>query len=408
MSRLTRAITGTAGTLWIVIAGWGALGCRADDIAEPTEPSAADPKPALATSTTALTYRQVSAGSFHSCAVTTDDRAYCWGRSALGRGDPDESLTPVAVGGGLLFRTVSAGGNYTCGLTTAGRAYCWGGNSSGELGDGTTNESSLPVRVQGGLRFRHLETGEYHTCGITDPDWKLYCWGDNRFGQLGDGTKVMRTTPVAVLGGLVFRQLSPGGYHTCALTATYQAYCWGNNQFGQLGSGNLFIPLRTRPFLVAGGRSFRQVQGGRYHTCAVTTNSRAFCWGSGEQGQIGHGIASLVNFRPVAVAGGLSFLRVTAGSFHSCGEATDHRPYCWGDNVYGELGDGSTIQRLTPVRVMGVPTLGGMSASTGGGLHTCAKRGDGKAYCWGAGFAGELGDGTTDEHHVPVAVVDPT
>lgn len=408
MGESIQNVRGAAFTLWLASGTLGAIACRATEIAEPTKPSTtSELRPALATTTATLTYRHISSGSFHTCAVTTDDRAYCWGRSGLGRGDPDESLTPVAVQGGLRFRTVSAGANYTCGLTTGGRAYCWGGNSYGEVGDGSTNERSVPVPVLGGLRFRHIETGEYHTCGVTDPDRKVYCWGDNRFGQLGDGTKRMRTTPVPVFGGRVFLRVSPGGYHTCALTPTNQTYCWGNNQFGQLGSGNLSVPLRTRPVLVAGGRSFRQVDGGRYHTCAVTTGFQAFCWGSGGQGQVGQGLAVLINFRPVVVQGGISFLRVTAGSFHSCGETTDHRPYCWGENAYGELGDGTTVQRLTPVRVAGGLTFGQMSASTGGGIHTCGKRGNGKAYCWGAGFAGELGDGTTDEHHSPVAVVDP-
>jgi alpha-tubulin suppressor-like RCC1 family protein len=399
MSRSTRTVSarGATITLWLAGAALSGVSCRGDNIADPTPGTPAEKGPALATTSTALTFRQVSAGSFHTCAVTTDDRAYCWGSGGsgqLGQGYSGDRLTPSAVLGGLQFRTVSAGAGSTCGLTTDGRAYCWGQNVYGQLGDGTTTTRLTPVRVLGGLRFRQLDKGEYHACGLTALDRKAYCWGDNRYGQLGDGTKTNRPRPVAVLGGRVFRQVSGGGQHTCAVTPTYKTYCWGDNRFGQLGDGTMVL-LRPRPALVAGGRTFSQVDAGRLQTCAVTTGSRAFCWGS-----------HFPDNTPRAVAGGISFDRVSAGTVHTCGETTGNRAYCWGDNSRGQLGDGTTTQRLTPVAVAGGLTFAQVSAAVGG-LHTCGRTSGGVAYCWGNNSAGGLGDGTTTTRLSPVAVAGP-
>ncbi|HEY8196082.1 MAG TPA: hypothetical protein VIG04_03850 [Gemmatimonadales bacterium] len=404
------AVRGASLGFWIVGAVLAGVSCRGNDITQPAEPGTlADPKLAITTAAgPALAFYQVSSGSFHTCAVGADGQAYCWGAAGsgqLGRGYEEDRLTPGAVLGGLRFRTIGAGDNGTCGLATDGRAYCWGNNASGQLGDGTTTYRTTPVPVLGGLRFRQLDRGEDYSCGLTEPDRRAYCWGDNRHGQLGDGTKTNRPRPVRVLGGRVFRQVSVGGGHACAVTPTYQTYCWGDNRFGQLGDGTTVL-MRSRPALVAGGRLFRQVDAGRVQTCAVTTGRRAFCWGDNFFGELGDGTTISRSFRPRAVAGGLGFDRVSAGTVHTCGESND-RAYCWGDNSRGQLGDGTTIQRNRPVAVAGGLTFAQVSASVGG-LHSCGKTAAGLGYCWGLNLAGALGDGTTATRLRPVAVVGPT
>jgi alpha-tubulin suppressor-like RCC1 family protein len=211
------------------------VGCR-EDAESPTAP---EPPPALdITPAAALSFRQVSAGGTHSCGVTTDNRAYCWGVGGgpLGDGTTTQRLTPVAVTGGLRFLHVSAGGSHTCGLTTENRAYCWGDNVFGQLGDGTITGRLRPVQVAGGLVFRQVRAGGGHTCGLT-PDGRAYCWGINELGELGIGTNTgpascsdfafaCSTNPVAVVTGLRFRQLSADD-HTCGVTAESLAYCWG-------------------------------------------------------------------------------------------------------------------------------------------------------------------------------------
>jgi alpha-tubulin suppressor-like RCC1 family protein len=397
MSRSTRRTArGATITLWVAGAVLTGVSCRGDEATEPTKSDASELRATLATTTVPLAFRQISAGSFHTCGVTSDDKAYCWGNGEsgqLGQGQTSgPSFTPVPVQGGLRFKTISGGVNYTCGLTTAGQAYCWGANSFGGVGDGTRTARVLPTPVLGGRRFRQLDTGGFHTCGLTDPDRKLYCWGANRYGQLGDGTKTTRTRPVAVFGGRVFRQVSGGSYHTCAVTPTNQTYCWGDNLYGQLGDGTQVA--RSRPVLVAGHHLFRQVDGGGSHSCATTTTYLAFCWGIGANGVLGDGIGSgFSQLTPRAVAGGLSFARVSTGLAHSCAETTRNRVFCWGDNTRGQLGDGTTLQRNVPTAVAGALAFAQVSAS-GSGLYTCGKDNAGLTFCWGLNSAGQLGIGT--------------
>jgi len=145
-------------------------------------------------------------------------------------------VSHVTVLAGLSFATVSAGVDHTCGVTTAGAAYCWGNNGYGQLGDGTTTDRTSPEAVQGGLGFASVRLGAFYSCGVTTAG-AAYCWGDNSTGQLGDGTTTSRTSPVAVTGGLSFAAVSAGLGHTCGVTTAGAAYCWGYNAFGQLGDG---------------------------------------------------------------------------------------------------------------------------------------------------------------------------
>jgi alpha-tubulin suppressor-like RCC1 family protein len=376
-----------------------ALGCR-EDAPSPTGPES---QPALATTaTTALAFWQLSAGSVHSCGVTTADRAYCWGNNDLGflgDGTTTPHLTPVSVVGGLSFRQVSAGG-HTCAVTTGYRAYCWGSNYSGQLGDGTTTNRLRPVAVAGGHQFRQVAAGIGFTCGVTYPDNRAYCWGGNEYGQLGNGATSRRLTPVAVAGGRQFRQVDVYAFHTCGVSyPDNQAFCWGRNNYGQLGDNT--TTSRLTPRLVVGARQWRQVDVGRYHTCGVTQADRAFCWGYGKLGSLGEG-KNYNRHSPVAVTGGLYLKRVTTGEWHTCGETTGNRAYCWGANPWGQVGDGTSFQNRWSPR----PVVGGLyfKQVSAGGTHTCAKTGAAVAYCWGWNGEGQLGDGTTTYRLSPVKV----
>jgi alpha-tubulin suppressor-like RCC1 family protein len=340
--------------------------------------------------------------------VSTNGQAYCWGNNVygqLGDGTTDIRMTPVAVLGGLRFRQVDAGGYaHSCGVTTDYRAYCWGWNSEGQLGDRTRTNRLTPVPVRGGLMFRQVSAGSSHTCALTYPDRSAYCWGSNNNGAngaLGDGTTTTRLVPVAVLGGRQFRQVSAGHYHSCGVTLSYNAFCWGANFYGQLGDDTR--TSRLQPVLVFGGHQFQQLDVGGYHSCAVTTAARAFCWGYSASGQVGVG-TTYPRRRPFPVAGGLYFSRVTAGEYHTCGETTGNRAYCWGGNAGGGLGDGSGADRLTPVPVSGGLFFSQVSA---GGFHTCARTPAAVAYCWGENASGQLGDGTRSNRYTPTPVAGP-
>ena len=381
-----------------------ALGCR-DDIQSPTQPVPASPEGDVSAAA-ALAFYQISGGLDHyTCGVTLDQRAYCWGRNYRGQlGDGTTvtaRLNPVAVATTLHFRQVSAGWLHTCGVTPTYRAYCWGSNGIGALGDGTTNDHYTPVAVAGGLKFRQVDAGMDYTCGVSYPDNRAYCWGNNWAGQLGDGTTTAHLRPVAVVGGLYFKQVRLGAFHTCGITTTNRAYCWGYNSYGRLGDSTNVTRLRpTR--VAAGTRRFRQIDAGGGYTCAVTTTYRAFCWGHGGNGELGTG-RLFQSYWPRAVVGGLYFERLTTGAAHTCAETTSNRVYCWGYNGLGELGDGTTTNRLAPVPVAGGLSFAQVSA---GGEHTCGKTPADVAYCWGDNLLGAVGDGTWQNVRLtPVPVV---
>lgn len=383
------------------------LACR-DDSTAPTGPTGTVSQASVAG--VELTFQQMSGGQAHSCALASGNAAWCWGDNstgALGTGsatgpegcfnfgaDPIPCSTrPTPVSGGRLFRWISAGDRYTCAVTTEFQAFCWGLNEFGKLGiDGVVGQSATPLAVAGGHRFRQIEAGASHTCGVSYPDNWLYCWGYNTYGQLGDGTFTERRKPVLVVGGLRFKQVGVGVWHTCALTTTDRVYCWGLNTSGQLGDSTS-AARRARPAKVAGGHQFRWVDAGYEHTCAVTTTYRAWCWGSGRQGQLGNG-KTYLSFWPRAVSGGLSIRRLSAGWLHTCAETTNSRAWCWGSNAVGQIGAGMApgTYAMTPVAVTGDLLFAQLSA---GASHTCAKTSLGAGYCWGHNFYAELGNGSS-------------
>jgi alpha-tubulin suppressor-like RCC1 family protein len=395
--------------------GAATIACNDAPNGGPTEPEVAPADPELsATITAPLAFRQVAAGMgiAHACGVTTENVAYCWGANnegQLGDGTTTNRLRPVPVAGSLRFLQLSTGNDYTCGVTTEFKAYCWGSNFfathlAGQLGDGTMTRRLRPRAVLGGLEFREVSTGLAHTCGRTTTN-RAYCWGGNSTGQLGNGTRGdPRLTPVPVAGSLRFRKISVGNVHSCGVTPDDQAYCWGDNSDGQVGIGVRSSGLLS-PTPVTGGHFFRTVDGGSFHTCGVTRDNQGFCWGDNIFGQLGIGETGGVRPRPRAVLGGLSFRNIEAGSSHNCGVTTLNRAYCWGTNQEGGLGDGTMTQRSTPVAVLGGHRFRQVTA---GLLFSCGVRTDAAGYCWGYNGAGSLGDGTTTNRPRPRAVVAPS
>src|SRR6266566_2981848 len=304
----------------------------------------------------------------------------------------------------VTFASVNGGYVHSCGVSTSRAAYCWGDNVFGQLGDGTASAPwyhPSPAPVAGGLRFTMLSAGVWHTCGVTTGG-AAYCWGDNFFGQLGDGTTDRRAMPAPVVGGFRFSTISAGHGHTCGVIAGGAAACWGDNSSGQLGTRVVDHTMyRSSPGRVVGVHGFATVSAGNVHTCGMTTHGVAYCWGYNVWGQLGDGTTTQRSI-PVPVTGGLRFAVVDAGSYFSCGVTTGGAAYCWGENLDGELGDGTTTSWSTPVRVSGMLNFAAVGA---GWYHTCGMTTTAGAYCWGYNGHSQLGEGTTITSLTPVPVV---
>jgi alpha-tubulin suppressor-like RCC1 family protein len=330
----------------------------------------------------------------------------CWGDNIygqLGDGTSIVRTTPVYVAGlTSAASTISAGLSHSCTILEAGGAKCWGANGSGQLGDGTTTNRTMPVDVIGlSSGVSAIATGGGHTCALT-AGGGVKCWGWNANGQLGDGTTTDRATPVDVVGlGSGVRAIAAGRYHTCALIEGGALKCWGFNAAGQLGDGT--TTDRAMPVDVAGlGSGVVAVAAGDRHTCAVTTGGAALCWGANENGQLGDGTTTQ-HATPVGVSGLNSSVRaVAAGGCHTCALTGSGGVKCWGWNGYGQLGDGTTAGRSTPVDVLDLSV--GAGATTTGSYHTCALVVGGGVRCWGYNQSGQLGDGTTQDRTIPVHV----
>ncbi|MBX3144498.1 MAG: hypothetical protein KF813_12115 [Trueperaceae bacterium] len=192
------------------------------------------------TEITELWFETVVAGGFHSCGLTQDGQAYCWGRNVegqLGNGTNIDSNVPVLVSGAHTFTSITAGHSHSCGVTSASTTYCWGSNGSGRLGNGLNTNSNVPVLVGGGHTFTSVTAGAGHSCGVTSVN-TTHCWGYNAFGQLGNGSNTNSNLPVFVSGTHTFTSVTAGANHSCGVTSLNTTYCWGSNGSGRLGNGN--------------------------------------------------------------------------------------------------------------------------------------------------------------------------
>ena len=382
----------------------GGISCRSDDIQAPTEPATT----AEAAVTGELLFRQVAAGLSHTCAVAIDNRAYCWGWNVYGQlGDGTTTVsrpTPKPMIGGVSFIEVSAGVRHSCGLSLDHRIYCWGDNNEGQLGDGTRTPRLMPVRVATGLLFRQVRAGSFHTCALTN-DKRAYCWGRNSSGELGTGGS-SALKPAAVAGGLHFFQISAGNTHSCGKTTDFRGFCWGANDFGKLGDGT--TTDRRTPRAVVGGHQFYGLSAGNDHTCGLTSINTVYCWGWNGGGAIGDGINFFQRLTPTKVIGGQFYRQAVAGTMTSCGLTRSSRAYCWGLNGTGQVGDGTTTNRFSPVAVTGGIQFNAAVGVTAGARHVCGLGADQRVYCWGFNGNGELGDGTFTDRYTPVLVGEGT
>ncbi|KFI90248.1 RCC1 repeat-containing protein [Bifidobacterium saguini DSM 23967] len=362
-----------------------------------------------------VTFTQVSVGDRHSLALGSDGNTYAWGHNGFGQlGDETTTNRPTPVKvktpDGVSFTQISAGNDYSLALGSDGDTYAWGRNDSGRLGDGTATNRSTPVRVNtpAGVTFTQISAGSAYSLALGS-DGNTYAWGDNGFGQLGDETKTDRPTPVKVKtpAGVTFTQKSAGSAYSLALGSDGNIYAWGWNVSGRLGDGTWTDRLTPVKVKTPDGVSFTQVSVGTYHSLAIGSDGNTYAWGDNYYGQLGDGTTA--SWSPpvkVKTPDGVTFTQISAGTYRSLAIGSDGDTYAWGWNYSGRLGDGTTTNRSTPVRVNTPAGVTFTQVSTEN-AHSLALGSDGNTYAWGDNEHGRLGDGTIADRSTPVKVKTP-
>jgi alpha-tubulin suppressor-like RCC1 family protein len=286
---------------------------------------------------------------------------------------PSEPVVP----GALRFSDISAGYYHSCGLATSGRVYCWGNNGFGTLGDGTRTSRTKPTRIFGTASYTAVDAGAGHNCALS-VDGVAECWGQNDEGQVGDGTFTARDRPVAVSGGRTFTQISAGHAHSCGLLANGAAYCWGDNSRGQLGGGLEALSKSSVPVRVQTTVVFAKVIAGYYQSCGLTASGEAYCWGLNSAGQNGDG-TTLDSAVPVRARSGMTFTALAPGDRFVCG-VSGGVSQCWGENKHDEVRNGEALASVF--------AAAGESTVPGTDSYACGIRADGSALCWGGRIRG--------------------
>lgn len=359
---------------------------------------------------------QLSVGTHHSCVVSDASELWCWGYNAwgqLGDGTTTGGSTPVRAAIPAAVKQVSAGGSHTCALTDAGKVYCFGQNSEGQLGDGTVTDHAAPAEVAGLTGVTEVSAGSSFTCALRSGD--VWCWGANNLAQLGLGKTGHYYAPQKVnLGSVQASHIEAGSLSACALTSAGTAYCWGKT------SPDLGAQAYLSPAALTIGTPAQELALGPDFWCSRSSSGTVGCWGRNGAGQLGNGTTTdsktVVSVLLPGAARDVSIGRASADVIgigvydaFACAALVDGRAACWGVNGAGQLGDGTTENRSTPVIVQGLTDVIEVGASAVEILDTtrsfaCAVRKNGEAWCWGANEGGQLGDGTTMASSVPVRV----
>ena len=360
--------------------------------------------------------QQIAPTNRTTCALMGDGTVRCAGLGRyLGNGEIEESYSPSLVDGISNAVLLEAGEDSTCAVLADTKARCWGANSNGQLGDGTdvgTDGDSFdrrysPVAVKNIDGIIDITIWDQHTCAITDDDGDeegdtVWCWGRNNYRQVGDGSNTTQLLPVKVVGlpaGKTPVDIEAGGIHTCVLYADQTIWCWGSG--GKVGRGPMGSGAQA-PALIPTISDATQISAGRNHTCALHVDRTVSCWGLDNNQAIGPRDAGTPKETPAKVTGVSGVARVVAGYELTCVHHTDGTAECWGNNNYGQLGDGSPAD----FEPQPVPMVTGSDEKivsvANNGNWSCALLADSSAVCWGRYLKGNFGAKLPGDSATPV------
>ncbi|WP_445341749.1 RCC1 domain-containing protein [Bifidobacterium sp. ESL0827] len=368
----------------------------------------------LSTPTTSdIRFNHIDTGQDFALAIGSDGNLYSWGtvRALINLADGRPGIVTPPTG--VRFTQTSGGLGFSLGLGSDGNLYSWGNDQNGEMGQGTVTSSYIPGKVimpADGTKFTQISAGFVYSLAIGS-DGNLYSWGNNQYGQLGNGTAdditdntIRHGTPSKVslpTGVPKFTQVSAGNSHSLALDSDGNLYSWGVNFYGQLGMGGTDFGQHYTPskgYMPADGTKFTQISTGYYHSLALGSDGNLYSWGDNSKGQLGRSASGAKDGTPRKVnlpAGVRRFTQVIAGGNHSLALGSDGNLYSWGDNSKGQLGRSiSGTQDGTPGKVAmpaGVTITQASAPGMYGGDFSLALGSDGNLYSWGDNSSRQLG-----------------
>ncbi len=337
--------------------------------------------------------------SISSFEIHTDGTLWAWGGNTngqLGDGTTTQRTSPVQIGTDNKWASIAVGEIHTIGLKTDGTLWAWGNNTNGQLGDGTTVPKNAPVQIGTDNKWVSIAAGYVHTMGLKS-DGTLWTWGGNAAGQLGDGSTTNGTSPIQIGTDNNWTSIAAGYAHSLGLKSDGTLWAWGLNDNGQLGAGT--TTSTSSPLQIGTDAKWVSIALGYSHTLGLKSDGTLWAWGLNNYGQLGNGATTS---SPVQIGTDNKWVSITVGQFHSMGSKSDGTLWAWGHNINGQLGNGSTTDQTTPIAISSVQS--GMLSVAAGGNHTVAVKTDGTLWSWGANYAGQLGDGTGVQKTSPVQV----
>jgi len=345
----------------------------------------------------------LESNEYQTAVVLTDGSVTIWGDNddgqlGLGGVGPDE-LAPVVIPGLSGIVNVEIGAFHGCARNADGDLFCWGHADAGQVGDGTTGTGKPPTRIMGVPPVAEMALGGWHTCTITMGTGEVWCWGRNAVGQIAGMGTGDTTTPRVAPGAPAARRIAAGGFHTCAVDLGGDVWCWGGNADGQCGTGGASSSERT-PSRVLGVSGAVDVSVGDFHSCALIDGGTVRCWGRNASGQCGDSTTSATRATAVSVVGAAGAISLFSGDDHTCILSGAGALSCWGLDDRGQVGDGmGGDTQTTAIPAIGVPPFVDFAA---GRKHTCGAEANGTVHCWGENVDGQLGDGTTTSRPTPM------
>jgi len=342
----------------------------------------------------------ISAGGKHTLGLKSNGSLWSWGNNdygQLGYGNLNASNYPNLVGNDTNWISLSAGWQNSLGLKSNGTILGWGNNGNGQLGIGNTTNNNTAAIIGTSNNWSNIVTGSGYSCGIKS-NGTIWGWGDNSDGQLGDGTRIQRTSPIQIGIDTNWKLITIGDFYTLGLRTNGTLWAWGRNSSGQLGDGTNISRLIPN---IIGNSTWIIVDAGDAHTIGIKSNKTLWAWGNNLSGQIGNGTFGNIYNTAILISSDTNWSKVSAGGNHSLAIKNNGTLWSWGSNDAGQLGDGTTVNKITPIQIGTDTTWVSISA---GYRHSIALKSDGTMWAWGDNNARQLGNGNISQSNSPIQV----